>query len=598
MTTITREPNRLATPNTTPGVRSTLLPALLALLMLPTLAAAQNATIAVQGSLMNAAGPVPDGDYGVTFAFYDAENAAKPLFEHIDAGVKVSRGVFSVTLGAKTKLDSAWWSAGKVNWIGVRVGSDNELARVPLHAVPYALRADIATSVACTGCITAGNIDPNLLATLDKQFKAIAQTVVDNGKGDAALAGTVASVNKAAQANAQAIATLSYNSLKDRPQLVSLGQTCKSGTVATGVDANGAITCGSGKHELSVLDARYVRQPEAITETLLKNSWYEFATTAAGTGSAIFTVRDAGTGSMLRFRLGVAGGDGVLNMTFRLLEHTHAGEPLFTTIRLLQGKANEPMHLYAKALRATSATVWIQGDWQSKGWQGKGGNMPDITGYKAHEYGVDRLLLVANGNEQFGVDRAGQVGIKTAPKAGFALATGGSIDVGKANVEGVGAVKFSAGGQLAGQDDGVGVTGRLSSGKNGVQRDIWQYNTAVGGAGYLHIKTSITFNSIMYCLEARGYNYGRAAEVFSVWCGYAYGGDGKLHSLNHVNHSGGFGTLATYKTKDGYVAVSGHMSSSYYMGLSLTARVLNPTGYGFAVKVLDAKRVTTAAAQW
>ena len=111
-------------------------------------------TVAVEGRLQaDGGGAVADGEYAVTFALYLSQNVQQELWSETVAKLSVKGGVFRHSLGSAKPLD-AKLLASKETWLGLRVGSDPELARNRLHAVPYALRVALADGVNCTGCIS------------------------------------------------------------------------------------------------------------------------------------------------------------------------------------------------------------------------------------------------------------------------------------------------------------------------------------------------------------------------------------------------------------------------------------------------------------
>lgn len=128
--------------------------ALIALLFMWSGPASAAPTVSIQGVFKTLAGvPVTDGEYALTIRFYAAEDSTEPLYEEIQPGIPVVNGVVSATVGANIPLSPAVFSAGDV-WIGVGVDAEPELARVPVHWVPYAMVSSVAHTVDCTGCIT------------------------------------------------------------------------------------------------------------------------------------------------------------------------------------------------------------------------------------------------------------------------------------------------------------------------------------------------------------------------------------------------------------------------------------------------------------
>mgnify|MGYP002632606711 CR=1 FL=1 len=139
------------------------------------------ATLPVTGHLRSVAGgPVADGVYVVIFKLYDSVDAVVPLWDDTLQKVAVWGGGFAVELGltAGKPIPDAWLTSGKPMWIGVAVGSEEELSRVAIGAVPaswfahnaaagsfaYAASTEPggpATSLACTGCVDAAAIAVN-----------------------------------------------------------------------------------------------------------------------------------------------------------------------------------------------------------------------------------------------------------------------------------------------------------------------------------------------------------------------------------------------------------------------------------------------------
>ncbi|MEY3012956.1 MAG: hypothetical protein RIT45_1691 [Pseudomonadota bacterium] len=130
-----------------------LVPLLLALFAAP--AWADPATILFDGVLRaSGGGPASDGDYALTFSLYAKPGDASPTWNEKAAAVKVAGGAFLHALGSVTALPDAAL-AGSVE-IGVKVGDEPELPRMPLHAVAFARRAAVASGVACSGCVPVG----------------------------------------------------------------------------------------------------------------------------------------------------------------------------------------------------------------------------------------------------------------------------------------------------------------------------------------------------------------------------------------------------------------------------------------------------------
>ena len=151
-------------------------------------------------------GPVADGNYAVTFVIYKDAAGGAPVWSEGPLQVAVKNGAFSQVLGAVKPVDALVAAAG--GWITLAVGNDPELARKPWRSVPFALRAQVAEGLECSGCIKAGMLDP--------------QTVPAVAKSGA------------------------YSDLSGLPTLAKLGTTCGSGLVVKGLMADGSLDCVAG----------------------------------------------------------------------------------------------------------------------------------------------------------------------------------------------------------------------------------------------------------------------------------------------------------------------------------------------------------------
>jgi len=126
----------------------------------PTLAA--NVHLQLEGALLTlGGGPAPDGQYPMAFRFYAAPVGGESLFQELSLGVVVKNSVFGFVVGqdAKNPLDESIYVQNQAKWVGVQIGTDPELPRAELTAVPYAVRAAVAAQalgLACSGCVKAG----------------------------------------------------------------------------------------------------------------------------------------------------------------------------------------------------------------------------------------------------------------------------------------------------------------------------------------------------------------------------------------------------------------------------------------------------------
>ncbi len=120
-------------------------------------------TAVVEGLLLSAGGgPAADGTYQVTFALYGAETGGSAVWQEGPVALLAKNGQFSYQLGSKTPLAQAALAQGP-GWLGVTVGTDPEMARRPVGAALYALRAGVAEALECSGCLKASHLDAGVL---------------------------------------------------------------------------------------------------------------------------------------------------------------------------------------------------------------------------------------------------------------------------------------------------------------------------------------------------------------------------------------------------------------------------------------------------
>ena len=189
-------------------------------------ALAAPAKVAIEGRLLTAdGGPIADGAYTVTFRLYEAAAGGAPIFTEIAAKLALKGGTFRHALGSASALSPTILGAGA--WLALQVGNDPELPRNQLHATPFALRAALAESLACTGCV------------------AMAALKAD---GDLDLGGNAlkAKLISAAQLVATTVSAQSFSGDGSKLTGITLpAGSCANGQVATGVQADGKLTCGS-----------------------------------------------------------------------------------------------------------------------------------------------------------------------------------------------------------------------------------------------------------------------------------------------------------------------------------------------------------------
>ena len=107
-------------------------------------------TISYQGILTdNSGNPKPDGDYSITFSFYEEEINGDPVWTE-SKNLHVSKGLFSTLLGDQTKFGSNV-EFDKPYFLGIKIGDEEELPpRIALTPAGYSfssIYADTAKNI-------------------------------------------------------------------------------------------------------------------------------------------------------------------------------------------------------------------------------------------------------------------------------------------------------------------------------------------------------------------------------------------------------------------------------------------------------------------
>ena len=132
-----------------------LLAALLSLAVCAPADAAVPKTLLVDGVLTSAGGgAAADGVYQVTFALYSVKSGGTAVWSEGPLPVAIKEGRFSQALGLIKPFAPAILDPMAAAWLGLKVGDDPELPRMTLRSVAYALLAESARSLACSGCVT------------------------------------------------------------------------------------------------------------------------------------------------------------------------------------------------------------------------------------------------------------------------------------------------------------------------------------------------------------------------------------------------------------------------------------------------------------
>ena len=282
------------------------------------------ATTLVEGVLTSVGGgPAADGSYGITFSLYKDETGGNPAFVEGPVSVGVKNGVFSYPLGTKTKLEPGLLGALGGGWLALKVDQDAELARRPLHAVAYAVRASVAEAVECSGCIGDKQIDANLLAKYAKldQLSVVAMSgdykdlkgspptqdlsaypkktdlkqVAFSGEYKDLTGGPDLSEYKKFADMPAVAQTGAFKDLTAIPKFADVGKACGTGLVLQGIKADGSYDC-IGNMDLSAIP------PDGIDEISNKLIFNQFVDSFDGTANVVIKDNNpAGVSDIINF---------------------------------------------------------------------------------------------------------------------------------------------------------------------------------------------------------------------------------------------------------------------------------------------------------
>ncbi len=158
------------------------------LVALSTTATAAPKEIHAQGVLRDAEGALMAGDQELVFAVYDSDVGGQALWQET-VTVTVIGGVFDVLLPGD--LETFPLPADLFHeddrWLSITLAGQDELPRTRLSSVPYALQADLARDLQCSGCIASDEVDFNY-ASSDAPGGAATTALVAN---EALVAGNV-----------------------------------------------------------------------------------------------------------------------------------------------------------------------------------------------------------------------------------------------------------------------------------------------------------------------------------------------------------------------------------------------------------------------
>ena len=90
-----------------------------------------------------------DGSYDISFSLYGEERAAEPIWRKDFPAVEIDDGFFSVYLDVK---DTPEVITVETLWLGITIESDEEMARIRIGAVPFALESQVCHEVLGVRC--------------------------------------------------------------------------------------------------------------------------------------------------------------------------------------------------------------------------------------------------------------------------------------------------------------------------------------------------------------------------------------------------------------------------------------------------------------
>ena len=119
----------------------------------------------VQGKLVDpVSGAAKEGKVKMVFSIYNSKegSAASPLWSESLANVSLDAGFFIVYLGEKTSFDAELFSDNAQLWLGIKVEEDEEMPRVLLGSVPYAVDAHVCEQV---GSLSESDINSGFISS-------------------------------------------------------------------------------------------------------------------------------------------------------------------------------------------------------------------------------------------------------------------------------------------------------------------------------------------------------------------------------------------------------------------------------------------------
>ncbi|MBI3258660.1 MAG: hypothetical protein HYZ54_04160 [Ignavibacteriae bacterium] len=119
----------------------------------------------VQGVITDSSSkPVADGIHTIEIKLYDKQTGGSPL--HVEEFIlPITKGLFNLTLGAEKPLSKSI-TFDKQYYVGISYDHKQEVTRIPLSSVPYALMTEsVPDGSITTNKIADGSITTNKILT-------------------------------------------------------------------------------------------------------------------------------------------------------------------------------------------------------------------------------------------------------------------------------------------------------------------------------------------------------------------------------------------------------------------------------------------------
>jgi hypothetical protein len=350
---------------------------------------------------------------GITFAIYAEQVGGSALWQETQNVALDEQGRYSVLLGAASRegLPADLFASGELRWLGVHVQSPNEVegARVLLVSVPYAMRADDASSLG--GRPATDYLLREQMVGWSAASQAMSASAAAAGGSQPVVSGTVNFIGKFTPTGAD----VGNSQIFDNGTNVGLGTTSPAGLLDIQLTTNtnrnalnttvtlnnasaitGAVISAlsmqlidvSTANNLSKQAARmvYIRDAAATGGVLAFDSI--FTTSAFLNANAPYQLRGANfefprvlAGRTLNTYIGLymeapQAGNGTVSNAFALVTEPGAGNVGINTTAPL-----DPLHVVG-VVRATGGIRFGDGSLQTQA-AGAGGGSGDITGVSA-----------------------------------------------------------------------------------------------------------------------------------------------------------------------------------------------------------------------